>query len=85
MLTTAILLFNKSMASELVKGKWSEAFLKAVEESTGTTCFTYFLAITKVNGERRILEDDSDFINAMNGNRIKIITFREMLSNLNSG
>ena len=67
---------------ELVKDKWSEAFRKVVEENTGTSSFTYVLAVAKVNGEKDVWEKDADFLAAMNGNPIKIITFREMLSEI---
>src|SRR5882672_1591463 len=38
---------------ELVKSKWSEAFISSVENATGTCEFTYVLAVTVIIGDRR--------------------------------
>jgi hypothetical protein len=64
---------------ELVVPKWSEAFITAVEESTGRRDFTYMLAVTKVIGDRTVWESNSGFIESLAGNPIKIIDLREML------
>ena len=69
---------------ELVRDKWSEAFRKVVKENTGTDKFTHVLAVTKVNGDKEVWEKDSQFLAAMNGNPIKIITFHEMLTELSN-
>lgn len=67
---------------ELTKEKWSEAFINVVKEHTGTTCFTYVLAVAKVTGDKSIWENEPAFISAMKGNPIKIITFRDMLEDV---
>ncbi|MCB1985137.1 MAG: hypothetical protein H6936_15775 [Burkholderiales bacterium] len=67
---------------ELVKPKWSEGFRTVIEKNTGSSSFTYVLAVAKVNGDKGVWEKDEDFLSAMNGNPIKIITFREMLSEI---
>lgn len=36
---------------ELMKPKWSEAFVDAVESPTGTRKFTYVLAVTAIVGD----------------------------------
>ena len=64
---------------ELVKPKWSEGFKTVIEKSTGSSSFTHVLAVAKVNGDKGVWEKDEKFLSAMNGNPIKIITFREML------
>ncbi len=69
---------------ELVKPKWSEAFIKAVVENTDSEQFTYVLAVTKVNGDRSIWENCEQFSKSMQGNPIKILTFSEMLHEVSS-
>jgi hypothetical protein len=67
---------------ELVKDKWSDGFRRAVEDNTGTSEFTYVLAVAKVIGDKTAWENDPEFVSAMKGNPIKIITFKEMLSEI---
>lgn len=64
---------------ELVKPKWSEAFVQAVRDATGQAEFTYVTAVTRLRGERSIWEARPSFLEAMNGNPIRILTLREML------
>ena len=54
---------------ELVKPKWSEAFINSVETATGTREFTYVLAVTVIIGDRRNWENHRPFIEAIGGKR----------------
>lgn len=65
---------------ELVSPKWSEAFIKAINDATGESAFTYVTAVTTIQGSpREVWERYLPFISAMGGNPIKVITLREML------
>lgn len=64
---------------ELTKPKWSEAFINAVEKTTGQRDFTYVTAVTKIIGDRKVWETNPSFCEAMANNPIKLITLREML------
>ena len=70
---------------ELVIPKWSEAFLNAIEKHTGTREFTYVLAVTKVNGDKKLWENHSPFINAIDGNPIKILDVNQIIEQLEEG
>lgn len=65
---------------ELVIPKWSDAFVSAVESATGQREFTYVLAVTKVVGDKTIWETSPEFIQAINGNPLRILDLREMLN-----
>jgi hypothetical protein len=65
---------------ELVIAKWSDAFVSAVESATGQREFTYVLAVTKVVGDKTIWETNPEFIQAINGNPLRILDLREMLN-----
>lgn len=67
---------------ELVKPKWSEAFRSAIERETGRARFTYVLAVAKLIGDRETWQNNPDFIEALAGNPIKIITFEEMVKEI---
>lgn len=67
---------------ELTTPKWSEAFIKAVKDATGTDNFTYVTAVTRLTGEKRIWETHQPFREALSGNPIKILTFKEMVSEI---
>ncbi len=66
---------------ELVKPKWSRAFIDAVEQRTGSRSFCYWTAVTHVrNDEKRHLwEEDEIFRQSMEGNPIRLISFRDLL------
>ena len=64
---------------ELTKPKWSAAFIDAVEAATGSRKFTYILAVTRVIGDRREWEEYGPFIDALEGNPIKVIDLSQML------
>lgn len=67
---------------ELVKPKWSEAFIDTVFDATGTREFTYTLAVTRLTGTRYMWEDIKPYSEAMNGNPIKLITLEEMIKSV---
>ncbi len=67
---------------ELIIPKWSEAFLKTIRDNTGTTEFTYVLAVAKVNGDRTVWENDPEFRSALEGNPIRILTFKEVIEQI---
>lgn len=67
---------------ELTVPKWSEAFLKAVRDATGTDRFTYITAIAKLIGEKSAWENHQPFREALGGNPVVIITFREMVAEI---
>lgn len=64
---------------ELTVPKWSEAFVKAVSDATGTDVFTYVTAVSKVRGDRTVWEEHIPFREALGGNPIRILTFKEMV------
>lgn len=65
---------------ELARPKWSEAFVAAVEEATGCREFVYVTAVTSLRGDRTLWEDHEPFREALAGNRIRLITMRDMVS-----
>jgi len=65
---------------ELCRPKWSEAFVTAVRAATGTGEFTYVTAVTHLRGSRETWESYPPFRNAMNGNPVRVVTFREMIT-----
>ena len=67
---------------ELTVPKWSEAFLKAVHDATGTDRFTYILAVAKLNGDKATWESYQPFRDALGGNPVTILTFREMVAEI---
>lgn len=70
---------------ELVVPKWSEAFIAAVESTTGQREFTYVTAVTKLVGSKVQWESNPMFIHALSGNTIRILDLREMLSSISPG
>ena len=67
---------------ELTVPKWSEAFLKAVKDATGSDRFTYVTAVTKLSGDKGVWETYEPFIQAIGGNPVIILTFREMVTEI---
>jgi len=67
---------------ELTKPKWSEAFIDAVKDATGTDQFTYVLAVARVKGDKSAWEKAPEFLDALNGNPIIIKTFKEIISEI---
>lgn len=66
---------------ELVKPKWSSGFLEAVYQKTGCRDFEYWTAVTWLKRPelRTEWEEDPTFKRALAGNRIRLITFGDML------
>ncbi|MFA9200848.1 MAG: hypothetical protein ACEQR8_06615 [Cypionkella sp.] len=64
---------------ELTQPKWSEAYIKAIEQATGSTSFTYVTAVSKIRGDRAAWEGHAPFSAALNGNPIRLLTFKEMV------
>lgn len=67
---------------ELMKPKWFEAFIDAVEQATGTRKFTYVSAVTAIIGDPREWETHPPFIAALRGNPIRMIELSEMLDHV---
>ena len=67
---------------ELVRPKWSEAFIAIVDHETGSREFTYVTAVTVLKGDRSLWENEPQFREAMNHNPIRIWTLAEMLAEL---
>ena len=67
---------------ELVVPKWSEAFLETIRKNTGSENFTYVLAVARVNGDRSEWENAPEFSLALEGNPIRILTFKEVIDEI---
>lgn len=67
---------------ELTVPKWSEAFLKAVKDATGSDRFTYVTAVTRLSGDKGVWEAHEPFRQAIGGNPVTILTFREMVTEI---
>jgi hypothetical protein len=67
---------------ELCVPKWSESFIDAVKQATGTDRFTYVLAVARVIGDKSVWESHSPFIDALRGNPLRIITFADMVTEI---
>jgi hypothetical protein len=67
---------------ELVVPKWSEGFMRAIKDATGTDCFTYVTAVARLTGDKTIWENHEPFRRAVANNPLTIITFREMVSDI---
>jgi hypothetical protein len=64
---------------ELTMPKWSAGFMNAVRNATGTDRFTHITAVAHLVGERAAWENYRPFQDALNGNPVAILTFREMV------
>ena len=69
---------------ELCVPKWSEAFRDAVKTATGSETFTYGLAVTHLKGDRHLWERHAPFIEALGGNPIQVLTFRDMVTQIHA-
>ena len=67
---------------ELTSPKWSEAFIEVVKEATGEDKFTYVTAVTRLRGEKMTWENYLPFQKILGGNPVKILTFSEMISEI---
>ena len=64
---------------ELTMPKWSMGFVNAVRNATGTDRFTHVTAVAKLVGEKATWEHYQPFHDALRGNPVTILTFREMV------
>ena len=64
---------------ELTVPKWSEAFVRAVKDATGSDRFTYVTAVTRLSGDKSAWEAHEPFRQAIGDNPVTILTFREMV------
>ena len=67
---------------ELCVPKWSEAFVKAVQDATGTEKFTYCLAVANIKGDRQVWQSHQPFIDALGDNPIWVITSQDMIAEI---
>jgi hypothetical protein len=67
---------------ELCSPKWSEGFVAAVRKATGTDRFTHITAVAKLIGDKSAWENHRPFRDALGGNPVTIITFREMVGEI---
>ena len=67
---------------ELMIPKWSEAFCDAVFRETGSHSFTYINAVTRFSGNRVDWEGKTKFRRALRGNRIRLLSLSEMVSEI---
>ena len=67
---------------ELTSPKWSEAFVKIINDTTGSRKFTYVTAVTRLIGKKRDWETYSPFRDALFGNPVEILTFQEMVDEI---
>jgi hypothetical protein len=65
---------------ELMVPKWSEAFRAVVFRETGLRTFTYVTAVTKLSGDRSEWESHRQFLRAMGGNPVRLLSLSEMVS-----
>lgn len=70
---------------ELAHPRWSRAFVDAVEAATGSRRFTYVTAVTRLRGDRAVWESHGPFLDAMEGNPVRIVTLREMAAEVTGG
>lgn len=64
---------------ELVRPKWTNAFLREMKALTGGITFTYVTAVTRLRGERGDWENRREHKQAIGGNSIRIITLEEIV------
>jgi len=69
---------------ELCIDKWSDAFIRAIEEKTGTREFTYWIAVARLTkpSSRVAWENSARFRSALQNNPIRLISFDEMLEDV---
>lgn len=64
-----------------------KTYLRAIKDATGEDRFTYITAVTHLrgNGNKDVWENHAPFLDAMNGNPVTILTFREMVTEIHAG
>jgi hypothetical protein len=68
------------MLRELWSPKWAEAFISEIERLTGSSRFTYCLAVTRVWGDTAAWEKDPTIRRNLRGNPLKFLTLETMWS-----
>lgn len=56
--------------------------MAAVKQATGTDRFTHVTAVAKLVGDKSVWENHRPFQEALGGNPVAIITFREMVADI---
>jgi hypothetical protein len=70
---------------ELTSSKWAEGFIETIQEATGSCKFTYVVAVAKViNAERDNWQSYQPFREILKQNPIRIISFAEMITEIQS-
>ncbi|MGH7982847.1 MAG: hypothetical protein ACREFF_06830 [Candidatus Udaeobacter sp.] len=66
---------------ELVRDKWTDAFMSEIREKTGRNRFTYVTAVTVIGDpqNRQLWHTSQRFRAALRDNPIRLVTLREML------
>jgi hypothetical protein len=67
---------------ELTSPKWSEGFVQAGRDATGAERFAHVTDVAKLVGSRNAWENYQPFRAALDGNPATIITFREMVTEI---
>ena len=70
---------------ELCKPKWSEAFIQAIKDATGSKQFTHVLAVAYIRDDKSVWENHAPFSEAIGGNPLRVITFEEMVTEIHQG
>ena len=73
---------------ELCSEKWTEGFIKAVHNATGSNQFTHVVAVAKLTGAsdaREKWEQHLPFKKAIRDNKLKVISFVEMVREMEQG
>lgn len=67
---------------EISNEKWSQSFVRKVQEMTGEQEFTYVTAVTAIKGDRTVWESNPDFARKLENNKIKLLTLEDILVKL---
>ncbi len=70
---------------ELTAPTWAKAFRDEVLAATGSKKFTYVVAVAHVKGSSIAWERHPPFLKALGGNPIRVITFRQMVTEIQGG
>ena len=58
--------------------------MNAVYDASGTDCFACILAVAQLSGDKAVWESYRPFSDALGGNPVTILTFREMVDEIQS-
>jgi hypothetical protein len=70
------------MLRELWSPKWAEGFVHEIEQLTGSSRFTYCLAVTRVWGDTSAWESDPRIRANLQGNPLRFLTLETMWSHV---